>query len=218
MNEMSNPINFYIAEQLQQEGSSESLKKLIHQHTSTLCVLLQLPSDKANECLLRFTCRYIEIIPEYLQAFSSLAQHSGIIAYTEAFFNEVHAFYTDKHPVADSALNTQALLCRSYMAHRMLEELNDRIAIERRLPLVPIEMGHTNLIIHTLIGDERANLLDQTVLIRLELVNMKMAKQCKGIFEKPEVKSYVNQHKIEGWGQRLEQWPCLSEDLTRLLD
>ncbi len=218
MSEMQDLINRHIHAQLQQAKSHDSLNQLIHQHATLLCELLNLKPEKSESLLLTFACRYIEIIPPYLEAFEALAKESGIATYTTPFFNEIHSFYDDRHPVADSVSGSHALLCRSYMAHRLLEELNDRVSIERQLALAPIEMGHTNLIVHTLIGDERANLLDQTVLIRLELINMKMAIQATETFAHTRVKAYVKQHQIEGWGQCLNQWPQLQEDLTRLLN
>jgi hypothetical protein len=44
------------------------------------------------------------------------------------------------------------LLSQAYFFHRLAEKLNDRIVLERQLPLAPIELTYTNLVAHSIIG------------------------------------------------------------------
>ena len=89
--------------------------------------------------------------------------------------------------------------------------------IERRWPLVPIDNAHVNLIVHTLIGDEQANLLDQTILINMELIRSKLSEAEKNVFRQEEAQQQLARLCQQGWKATLEQWPFLSDDMTQTI-
>jgi hypothetical protein len=96
----------------------------------------------------------------------------------------------------------------------MLEELNDRVGLERGLPLSPADMSFTNIVAHTLIGDSDANLLDQTILIQLDIIIAERSVESSHCFEQNFVKQGTQQLKESNWVDVLGHWPLLGVDMT----
>jgi hypothetical protein len=169
-----------------------------------------------------FVREYIGLAPDYLFALATLAEMDNIDQYTTPFLqNAIHFFFNDEY-----SKNTQAtvegkvettletLLSQAYSFHRMIEELNDRVALERQVPLAPMDLAYTNLIAHTIIGDKEANLLDQHVLIKLELTSAQLASEAELIFQNPATKSLTEQRRDQGWQDVYEKWPFFDKDIT----
>ncbi|HEY6130583.1 MAG TPA: hypothetical protein VIV27_01125, partial [Halioglobus sp.] len=56
-----------------------------------------------------------------------------------------------------------ALLDEAFLAHRLLEEVNDRHIRHLQRPLLLLDMTEANIIVHHLLGDAFANRLEQLV-------------------------------------------------------
>jgi len=153
---------------------------------------------------------YIAAVPLYFTALSTLAEMDNISDYTHAFLMDAAHFFLGDEPNQQTVVD---LLRQAYLFHRMIEELNDRVALERQLPLAPIDLAYTNLVAHTIIGDDEANLLDQDVLIKLELTNVKLANTAEIIFQNPATKALTEQRRDSGWQDVYEKWPILAQDI-----
>ena len=57
----------------------------------------------------------------------------------------------------------EALLDEAFLAHRLLEEVNDHHIRHLQRPLLPLDMTEANLIVHYLLGDEFATRLEHLV-------------------------------------------------------
>ena len=62
---------------------------------------------------------------------------------------------------SDSGL--EALLDEAFLAHRLLEEVNDHHIRHLQRPLLPVDMTEANIIVHHLLGDTFATRLEQLV-------------------------------------------------------
>lgn len=174
-------------------------------------------AEDISQALLTFAVQYIRRSADYLSAFNELAKQSNITHYTNTFLKTACNYFSEPHPIVNSTQGLEALLCQAYLCHRTLEELNDRIFAERQWPLAPCDTAHANLIAHTIIGDERANLLDQTVLINLELTTAKQTEIQQTLFQQEATKQQSHMLREQGWSSVLEQWPFLDEDMTETL-
>lgn len=155
---------------------------------------------------------YISAVPHYFTVLSTLAEMDNIGDYTSAFLADaVQFFIGQKHH--DDQPTIVDLLRQAYSFHRMIEELNDRVALERQLPLAPIDLAYTNLVAHTIIGDDEANVLDQNVLIKFELTSAKLANTAEIIFQNPATKALTEQRRDRGWQDVYDKWPFLMEDI-----
>jgi hypothetical protein len=211
-------LSAYINAEFSCSDYEDSIAILIKQRASLLTDLLLLSNANEPSGLFDFVRLYIHCSASHLQAFHSLAKEAAIQDYTDPFLTVAYQFFFDKHPIIDALPRGQALLCKAYLFHRMLEELNDRVLVERKLLLAPIDTVHTNLIAHTLIGDEHANLLDQKVLIQLELISASFNHTEQRIFQRIEVKNLTAQQRKDGWQAVLQKWPFLSHDISAVLN
>lgn len=209
-----NQLQSFIDSHLVDVSSEDSIHELIEQQLDTLMILMAMPEKEAQPHALEFTKQYIASCPLFLEAYHTLAEATDIGEYTRAFLHTATAFFFDEHPVLNDLSGRLDLFCRAYLFHRMLEELNDRVALERELPLSPADMSHTNLIAHTLISDNEANLLDQTVLIQLEIISAKQLDISQRIFEQDSAKKRTQKLKESGWDDVIEHWPFLTKDMT----
>lgn len=210
-------LQSYLTSELNQTDSQHSLDALISLHLKTPSTLFTLPDHGAEDLLRTFSHRYILCAPLHLEAYDALAKLTGIDEYTQPFFKAAHQFFFDQHPAMQAISGAHTLLYKAYLFHRLMEELNDRVILERQLPLSPIDMSYTNLIVHALIGDEQANLLDQTVLIQLELINAERADKTKDIFQRKATQALTGQLQQQGWGEAYTRWPFLNEDIADIL-
>jgi hypothetical protein len=156
---------------------------------------------------------YISAVPHYFDAFSTLAEMDNISDYTVAFLADAVVFFLGgTHPGHNQTIVD--LLRQAYLFHRMIEELNDRVALERQLPLAPIDLAYTNLVAHTIIGEDEANILDQDVLIKLELTSSNLANTAEIIFQNPATKALTEQRRDRGWQDVYDMWPFLTKDIV----
>jgi hypothetical protein len=206
-------LQAYLDTQMSNTEHDRSLYALAEQQLSVLLALFTLPEQGAAQKAVEFSHRYIMSSTHYLAAYQALAEESHIGGYTRAFLYTAQQFFFTPHPIVDASTGKHALLCKAYLFHRMLEELNDRVALERQLPLVPNDIAHTNLIVHTLIGDEHANLLDQSVLIQLEIISSQQSEKAEGIFQQSSTLATTTALKNNGWDKTYNDWPCLKENM-----
>lgn len=208
-----NELQMYLDAQISHSENDRSLYALAEQQCHVLVALFAIPEQSAIQKAIAFSHRYIMSSTDYLTAYQTLAEESHISGYTRAFLYTAQQFFLCPHPITDATTGQHALLCKAYLFHRMLEELNDRVTLERQLPLVPTDIAHTNLVAHTLIGDEHANLLDQSVLIQLEIINNQQLDKASVIFQQTEAQAATMNLKNNGWDKAYNDWPFLKENM-----
>lgn len=98
-----------------------------------------------------------------------------------------------------------SLMGESYLAHRLVEEVNDRFISGYNMPLVPMDMTRSNLIIHHLIGEPFANQLDSAVHLIVDEL------QQKDLVFVPEA---CQEDRSNRWASDLQRWPCLIDNLS----
>ena len=57
----------------------------------------------------------------------------------------------------------EANMYQAYLAHRLLEELNDVLSANYNCPVIPVNMTRSNLIVHHIIGEPFANQIDGAI-------------------------------------------------------
>lgn len=166
-----------------------------------------LPEKGAEDALLDFLTRYIEHVPDFLEAMAELAQAAGIYGFVERFVHIAQSFFLQPPSVVREQPGLQALLDEAYLAHRLMEEVNDRVMAMCGAPLIPMDMTYSNLIVHSLIGEAYANDLDQAVQCAVD-----------GLFETEAIAnnsafcSFVTLNQGLGWKNLAQKWPCLAGD------
>ncbi|WP_460239444.1 hypothetical protein [Aurantivibrio plasticivorans] len=211
---MSKPRTMQIRETIrhakEQSDYTEGLRALIVKQLPKLHGAIQLPESNPEGALLDFVIRYIEHVPNFVDALRGLTKEAGIYDdYASVFITLAEEFFTQPPEVLADHNGLDALMDEAYLAHRLIEEVNDRLIAHSGIPLVPMDMTRANLIVHELIGEPFANDLDFVVHYSTEI---HMDKE-KELSNNTNFRRYVDEHKKNGWSTELNRWPCLADDL-----
>lgn len=203
-----NPIRQLIRQAQEQDCASGKLLEFVECRKQQLHAAIKLPEQQAAKGLADFVVRYIKHVPDFIDAIRSMAQEAGIDKDVEPLLKIASDYFMSPPSIVDPHSQLEALLDEAYLAHRLLEEVNDRFMAKSGIPLAPMDMTVANVIAHELIGEPFANELDQAVLFSAELLLNEHD------FEGANITSYVNAHRDKGWSEELERWPCLVDDLA----
>lgn len=184
------------------------LLNLLETRASHLHEAIKLPHDQAADLLADFIARYIEQVPNFIEAITNIAQEAGIYDGVEPLLNIACDYFLSPPDIVNGNSHLETLLDEAYLAHRLLEEMNDRFIGYCGIPLAPMDMTRANIIVHELIGEPFANELDQAVLFSAELLLNEYQ------FGGENFRTYIALHKKRGWSKELERWPCLTDDLA----
>lgn len=196
----------------QHDSASARLSSLLRTRTHHLHDAIKLPTQEAEQLLTEFVIRYIAQVPEFIEAISDITKEAGIFEGILPLLNIASDYFLAPPDIIGEHGQLEALLDEAYLAHRLLEEVNDRFIGYCGIPLAPMDMTRANVIAHELIGEPYANELDQAVLFSAELLLNQYS------FAGESFQHYIALHKSRGWSQELKRWPCLTEDLAIVLD
>jgi|GEM_PF-5948463 len=184
---------------------NDSLNTLINEKKAILGAFFNVDNDHYQNQFNVFLHRYIDHAMEYILAYQYLSEITVIERYTQPYLSAASDYFHKSHSILDQWLGLHNHLSRAYSCHRLLEELNDRIRIERKWPLAPTDTTYSNLIVHTLLGEDNANLLDQDVFIRIELIEEEH-NETKAVFGDKRSQQLLVHLCQKGWNTALEEW------------
>jgi hypothetical protein len=208
LNDPLNPIRQLIREAQEQDADSGKLLEFVECRKQHLHTAIKLPDQQATKGLADFVVRYIKHVPDFIDAIRNMSQDAGIYNDVEPLLKIASDYFLSPPSIIDPHSHLEALLDEAYLAHRLLEEVNDRFMAKSGIPLAPMDMTVANVIAHELIGEPFANELDQAVLFSAELLLNEHD------FEGANIAGYLDAHRDKGWNEELERWPCLVDDLS----
>ena len=152
-----------ISAAVQAEAESGQLSRRLEQELPKLSHKLVLPETEPVAGLLQFITDYVESVPGCILLVSAVSKHMGFYDYAAPFLEMAEDYFM--HPPADLPTDggLEALLDEAFLAHRLLEEVNDHHIRHMQRPLLPIDMTEANIIVHHLLGDSFATRLEQLV-------------------------------------------------------
>lgn len=165
------------------------------------------PPDKGLSGLLDFVEAYINEVPDILEAAQSVARQSNLEAVLLPVLRVAADFFRQPPALPASHQGFLALLDEAYLAHRLVEEVNDRYASLGGVPLIPIDSTRANLIVHHLLGEPFANHLDAAV---DEAVQGLLP---ASLLDSPAFKQQLEQLDASQREPLWQEWPCLSRQL-----
>ncbi|MCW8195542.1 hypothetical protein F6455_12155 [Proteobacteria bacterium 005FR1] len=192
-----------------ESGQLARLRNLVRESIPRLHGAIQLPARNGEAVLADFIFRYIEHVPNFIDALRGLTREAGIYDYASIFLLQAEDFFLHPPAMVASRPGVDSLLHEAYLAHRLIEEVNDRVVARCGIPLAPMDMTRANLVVHQLIGEPFANDLDFVVLYSTESHINKEA-----LMENEAFHRFVHERKARGWQTELNRWPCLAEDLS----
>lgn len=192
---------------LDHEAETGHLADLLKGQLVRLHPTIQLPTNDAQGVLERFVAAYVEQVPDVLDAANAVARQAGIEAQVKPVLKLAEQYFLSPPNLLEGHQGLDALLDESYLAHRLVEEVNDRYIAHLGQPLIPLDTTVANLIAHQLIGEPFANQLDEAVHHAVdELLG-------DAVFQQSSVQDYrarlSNPQTVAAW----QNWPCLSRQL-----
>ncbi|MFK0085710.1 hypothetical protein ACIQUS_00290 [Pseudomonas sp. NPDC090755] len=178
------------------------IKQLPHLHPS-----IQLPETNAQDALTRFVSAYIDQVPEMLEAANEVAREAGIESQIKPVLKIAEEYFLQPPKIMNGHVGLGCLLDEAYLAHRLVEEVNDLYIKHFQQPLIPLDTTVANLIAHQLIGEEFANQLDEVV---HHSVDEMLDDQS---FALESVEAYREKLSSPDTGAAWKRWPCLSRQL-----
>lgn len=206
-----NKIRETIAQAKAHEQSTALLASQFSKNIDRLHRAIELPEDNKVQALMNFVIHYIEHVPDFIEAMSNITNDAGIFDYSQTFMTIARDYFLNppETVAAHEHSGLIGLMDEAYLAHRLIEEVNDRLIGQIGIPLAPMDMTRSNIIVHHLIGEPFANELDLAVHYSIESLMPK-----EDLFQSDVFLSYIEEHKKRGWAGELERWPCLANDLS----
>lgn len=190
----------------EQERETKRLQSFVEAKIPALHHAISLPEQGAAQHLMNFVTDYIEHVPDCIQALKSHCAQAQLDKFCDVFINIIEDYFISPPELIRQHDGLHALIDEAYLAHRLIEELNDRLMMLCGTPLIPMDMTLSNIIVHDLIGEEFANQLDLAVHFSIEMVFNSGDFSADGAICK-----FVNEQS-EHWDETLQKWPCLAGD------
>ena len=191
----------------QHEASTGQLARQLDAQLERLHPSIRLPVEDAQGVLERFVSAYIDQVPDLLDAANEVAREAGIESQIKPILKIAEQFFAQPLPLLDGHEGLEGLLDEAYLAHRLVEEVNDLYIKHFQQPLIPLDMTVANLIAHQLIGEDFANQLDAAVHHAVDLMLNEES------FALESVEAYRERLTSPETGAAWKRWPCLSKQL-----
>lgn len=147
----------------QHEAATGQLVKQLEVQLPHLHPAIHLPEVDAQDVLTRFVTAYIDLVPDLLDAAHEVAVEAGIEGQIKPVLKIAEHFFTAPPAIMEGHEGLDSLLDEAYLAHRLVEEVNDLYIKHFGQPLIPSNTTVASVIAHQLIGEEFANQLDEAV-------------------------------------------------------
>lgn len=188
------------------EANNENLSKWLDQKLPQLHRTIKTREDTATT-LFNFIQAYVERVPDMLEAAQSVANHANMRPQLIPVLKVAEEFFLQPGEMAETHRGLLVLLDEAYLAHRLVEEVNDHYIAHGGESLIPMNNTRANLIVHDLLGEEYANRLDSAVFAAVAGLLP------EEIFKSPAFLAYKEgvgeQDRHEMW----RRWPNMAEEL-----
>ena len=192
----------------QHESQTGQLKQRLQEQLPHLHPSIQLPQEDAQGTMARFVAAYIDQVPELLEAAHAVAREAGIESQIKPVLQIAEAYFLQPPEVMNGHVGLDCLLDEAYLAHRLVEEVNDLYIRHFQQPLIPVDTTVANVIAHQLIGESFANQLDEVVHHSVdEMLD-------EDSFALESVEAYREALRSPVTGEAWKRWPCLSRQLN----
>ena len=148
---------------LEHERATNMLRQRVEQQLPQLQCKLVLPEEAPVEALMAFITDYVESVPSCLRLVTAVSKHLGFYDYAAPFLHMAEDYFLQPPLELPAGGGLEALLDEAFLAHRLLEEVNDHHIRHLQRPLLPVDMTEANIIVHHLLGDSFATRLEHLV-------------------------------------------------------
>ena len=184
-----------------QEQETKQLARQLEKMTNGLHSTIHISGEKKSAfSLTTFVLKYIEHAPKYLTIMVKASIEARMQPWILPVIKLTEDFFLHPPSVVGQEKSLTRLMESAYLAHRLIEEINDRYFLEAGQVLIPVDMTTANLIIHQLIGEPFSNQLD---VLCVELANDLMTSRRKKIAQQTVG---ITPEKQRLWIQAWQHW------------
>lgn len=182
------------------EEQEHTMENALQAHHEQISRLVELEEENTGQQLLDFVSLYIRSVPSLLDDLQKVAAEKKLQHTVQPLVDITLEFFKLSAHDLGKRSGLAALMVKAYLAHRLLEEVNDACLFHTGTAIIPMDMNFTNTIIHTLIGEPFANDMDQLVNVAIK----KLFEQEKS--NPPFIKELARTNLV----RICQQWPSLS--------
>ena len=196
---------------LEHERATNMLRQRVEQQLPQLQCKLVLPEEAPVEALMAFITDYVESVPSCLRLVTAVSKHLGFYDYAAPFLHMAEDYFLQPPLELPAGGGLEALLDEAFLAHRLLEEVNDHHIRHLQRPLLPVDMTEANIIVHHLLGDSFATRLEAREAIprrwyQVRLVLLRPKRQKVPLFptgrELPEIRAVADSRRTVASNKR----------------
>ena len=200
-------IREQISRAQEHEADTGLLARQLTEQLPHLHAAISLPERDKNAVMARFINAYIDQVPDLLDAANAVAREAGIESQIKPVLKIAEQFFAQPPHMLEGHTGLESLLDEAYLAHRLVEEVNDLYIKHFNQPLIPLDTTVANVIAHQLIGEAFANELDEVVHHAVdEMLN-------DDSFALESVEAYRQTLSSPDTGRAWSRWPCMSKQL-----
>ena len=201
-------IEFNIHQAVAEEASTGHLRQALASRAGQVARIVDLPEEQADEKLLEFVIRYIQDAPRMLDDLESAASEAGLGDFVEPIVRVARQFFTMPPAELNGSAGLASLMYEAYLAHRLLEEVNESYINQVGQPLTPMDMTLSNGIIHTLIGEPFANDLDKLTQAAVSRLSGKTDP-----YGNADFKAFIDKKSADNLVHIWRRWPSMSGEM-----
>jgi len=156
-------IREIIARAIAHEQRTHALRNRLAANIEEFRCRLELPKEAPADALIEFISHYIESVPGCISLVTAVSKQLGFHEYAAPFLHIAEDYFLQPPEDIPETGGLALLLDEAFLAHRLLEEVNDHHIRHVQRPLLPVDMTEANIIAHHLLGEPLANRLEQLV-------------------------------------------------------
>lgn len=156
-------IRSIITRAIQREEAQGELRRYLQGRLTELSSKLVLPQDGPLNALVAFVEQYVRSVPSCLRLVSAVSRRQGFHDYAAPFLYLAEDYFLQPPDRLPAVGGLRGLLDEAFLAHRLLEEVNDHHMCHLQRPLLPVDMTEPNIVVHHLLGDRVATWLEELV-------------------------------------------------------
>lgn len=184
--------------------SSDFLAAYLSERVQHLHTSIRLREGDGTAALASFIERYVDLVPDLVTAFEDFLSSAGIRGAIAQQIVTAKEFLDVPEGIMSVEESLEANMYQAYLAHRLLEELNDVLTVNYNCPVVPVNMTRSNLIVHHIIGEPFANQIDSAI----QLLNDKLL---ASLGKDENIRSKLSNYSSSLGIDPAERFPCLTE-------
>ncbi len=186
------------------QQTSEFLIAYLNERVKHLHHSISLREDDGTAALATFIERYVALVPDFVTAFDDFLDSANISGEIARQVITARDFLDTPVEIVSSEEGLEAQMYQAYLAHRLLEELNDTLKATYGCPIIPVDMTRSNLIVHHIIGEPFANQIDGAI----QLLNDKLI---DSINNDPAIQKKLKAYSNNLSKDPLMRYPCLTD-------